>query len=65
LIDHTVGHDPQLMAKMVAALAAEPLLSAGAMMPPAARAYLQAAAASMAPTPTPGPAARKARTASA
>lgn len=44
LVSQTVGHDPHLLRKMVSALAAEPLLSAGAMLPPAARAYLQAAA---------------------
>lgn len=46
LVAQTVGNDPQLVRKMVAAMAAEPLLRAGARVPEAAKAYLQAAAAS-------------------
>lgn len=46
LIGQTVGNDPSLVQKMAAALAAEPLLRAGVMLPAAAKAYLQAAAAS-------------------
>jgi len=43
LIAQTVGNDPQLVQKMAAAMAAEPLLRAGAMVPEPAKAYLQAA----------------------
>lgn len=46
LIGQTVGNDPSLVQKMAAALAAEPLLRAGVMLPAAAKACLQAAAAS-------------------
>lgn len=44
LVFQTVGEDPVLVRKMSAALAAEPLLRAGAQLPPAVQAYLQAAA---------------------
>lgn len=43
LVLQTVGQDPELVRKMAAALAAEPLLRAGAAVPPAVKAYLQAA----------------------
>jgi DNA-binding transcriptional MerR regulator len=44
LIGQAVGKDPQLVQKMAAAMAAEPLLRAGAMLPAPAKAYLEAAA---------------------
>ena len=44
LISQVVGDDPAQLQKMRTAMAAEPLLRAGAMLPPAVRAYLQAAA---------------------
>jgi DNA-binding transcriptional MerR regulator len=43
LVMQTVGNDAGLVRKMAAALAAEPLLRAGAMLPAAVQAYLQAA----------------------
>jgi hypothetical protein len=51
LIGQAMGHDPQMVRKMAAAMAAEPLLSAGASLPTAARAYLQAAASAARPLP--------------
>jgi len=51
LISQTVDNDPQLVQKMAAAMAAEPLLRAGAMLPAPAKAYLQAAMASAAQRP--------------
>lgn len=44
LISHVVGDDPVQLLKMQAAMAAEPLLRAGAMLPESVRGYLQAAA---------------------
>lgn len=46
LVGQTVGHDPQRVRKMVSAMAAEPLLRAGALLPAPAQAYLKAAATS-------------------
>lgn len=43
LISQSMGNDPDLVRKMDAAMAAEPLLRAGALLPPSARAYLQQA----------------------
>ena len=43
LVSQAVGHDPQLVQKMAAAMAAEPLLRAGAMLAGPAKAYLQEA----------------------
>jgi predicted ATPase len=51
LISQTVDNDPQLVQKMAAAMAAEPLLRAGAMLPAPTKAYLQAAMASAAQRP--------------
>lgn len=44
LVGQVVGGDPALLQKMRAAMAAEPLLRAGALLPPAVMGYLQAAA---------------------
>jgi DNA-binding transcriptional MerR regulator len=44
LISHVVGDDPEQLSRMRAALATEPLLRAGAMLPESVRGYLQAAA---------------------
>jgi DNA-binding transcriptional MerR regulator len=43
LVSQVVGDDPALLAKMRVALAAEPLLRAGALLPEGVRAYLEAA----------------------
>jgi len=45
LISRVVGDDPVQLMRMHAAMAAEPLLRAGAMLPAPVRGYLQAAAA--------------------
>lgn len=43
LVDRTVGHDPALRARFLAAYAAEPLLAAGSPLPGDVRAYLRTA----------------------
>lgn len=45
LVRHVVDDDPALLHKMQAAMAAEPLLRAGALLPPPVQAYLHAASA--------------------
>ena len=46
-LGQAMGDDPALVQKMAGALAAEPLLRAGAMLSEPVKAYLQAAAASV------------------